>query len=276
MHLELLNIGHTSPATVPSNERASCKHSLHTKSCIIWVIIYGVLNLSINSVWQNAMHKKKKSQIWAATTRHGLACVTYRMHLDHQYFTAAWVPWVTNPPRCEKAFISPPLKLFSVRYVVGTPHNCEVVNDHLEPVQENDRAKKRRRREEDGSVDWERARTGREAINTAIRMRRWWRLAWESVSKLLFPRSHVCHKYPIIVCSCCAPANEPLWNVMQLQKVTRGWPNVNQFTQRHTKNTDTQKLSAQNIASGKTPAATWTNLSTGPTLNQFASLETIV
>lgn len=134
---------------------------------------------------------KKKYRIWAATTRHGLACATYRMHLDHQYFTAAWVPWVTNPPRCEKAFIVPQLKLFSVQYVVATPHNCEVVNDHLEPVQENDRAKKRRRREEDGSVDWEWARTEREAINTAIRMRRRWRLSWDSVSKLLFPRSHV-------------------------------------------------------------------------------------
>lgn len=187
MHLELLNIGHTSPATVPTSERASCKHSLHTKSSIIWVLIYGLLNLSINSAWQNAVHKKKYL-IWATTTKHGLACATYRMHLDHQYFTAAWVPWVTNLPRCEKAFIAPPLKLFSVRYVVATPHNCEVVNDHLEPVQKNDRAKKRRRREEDGSVDWERARTGREAINTAIRMRRWWRLAWDSVTKLLFPR----------------------------------------------------------------------------------------
>lgn len=135
----------------------------------------------IHKLCMTKCHAQKKCQIWAATTRHGLACATYRMHLDHQYFTAAWVPWVTNPPRCEKAFITPLLKLFSVRYVVATPHNCEVVNDHLEPVQENDRAKKRRRREEDGAVDWERARTGRKAINTAIRMRRWWRLTWDSM-----------------------------------------------------------------------------------------------
>lgn len=208
--------------------------------------------------------EEKKYRIWAATTKHGLACATYRMHLDHQYFTAVWVPWVTNLPRCEKAFITPSLKLFSVWYVVATPHNCEVVNDHLETVQENDRAKKRRRWEEDGSVDWERARTGRKAINTAIRMRRQWRLAWDVLSQV----SHY-SLLPLCTCKwvpvkCCAKGHtwlikcQPIYSETHKKTlIHRNWVHVMWLQVK------------------KTPAAPWTNLSTGPTFNQFASLESL-
>lgn len=45
-----------------------------------------------------------KTQNVVATRTYSLACATYRMRLDHQYFTA--LAWVTNPPRCERALIA--------------------------------------------------------------------------------------------------------------------------------------------------------------------------